>query len=310
MTAALHTDYRPDRLEDVVGQGPAIKALAAVIKEGKERAFLLHGPSGIGKTTIARIAALELGAEAKDIVEVDAATNTGIDKMREVMELGRTRAFGRSPYRALLIDECHRLSSASWDSMLKMLEEPPEHLIWLLCTTSYDKVPATIKRRCVKLPLAAVGEADLRKLLARVMADEKLRLDREVQDVVVRMAEGSPGLMLMNLATCRAATSRREASALLREALETDAIVRLAQFVLDGGTWPKAAVLLEACAEEQPESVRIAVCNYLGGALRRAKNDDEACRVLAKIDPFAAPFPAGSDRAMLAVAVGRALYAE
>lgn len=306
--SALHTDYRPESFREVIGQAVAVRALEAVIKSGGERAFLFHGPSGAGKTTLARIVAHELGCARREVIEVDAATNTGIDKMREVMETGRLRAFGKSPNRALLIDECHRLSGNAWDAMLKMLEEPPAHLTWLLCTTAYNKVPETIRRRCVKIPLVAVGEAELRKLLARVMAEEKLRLERDVVDAIVRMAAGSPGQMLMNLATCRGATSRKEASQLLRAAEVTEPIAALCKFLMQRGSWPSAVALLEKLADEPPESIRIGVCNYLGGALRRAASDKQACAILALLEPFVEPFPPGTDRAMLAVAVGRALY--
>lgn len=306
--SALHTGYRPETFDEVVGQAGAVKALRAVIKSGKERAFLLSGPPGTGKTTLARIAARALGCEPEYITEVDAATNTGIDKMRELKELVRWRAFGKTYNRALIIDECHRLSGQAWDSMLKMLEEPPEHLTWILCTTDLHKVPPAAKRRCVKLQLALVGEADLRKLLAGVMTSEKIRLEREVQDVVIRAAQGSPGQMLMNLATCRAATSRKEAAQLLREAQDSGGVVALCKFLMEGGSWPKAASLLEALADEPPDGIRIAVCNYLGGALKRATSDRQACAILALIEHFAEPFAAGADRAMLTVAVGRALY--
>lgn len=309
--SALHTDYRPKKLDDVVGQREVIKALDATIRKGSERAFLFYGPSGTGKTTLARITARAIGCEDKDLIDVDAATHTGIDAMRELKQLTRYRAFGESPWRGLLIDECHRLSAQAWDSLLKALEEPPEHVLWLLCTTEFNKVPATIKRRCMKLALAPVQEADLRKLLAKVAAAENMKMPREVQDIVIRMAQGSPGQMLMNMATCRAAEDRAEAVKLLRDVQESDKVADLCKFLLrGGGSWPAAAVLIEKLAEENPESVRIGVCNYLGGALRRARSEKEACAILGVLDPFTAPFPAGTDRAMLTVAVGRAMYAQ
>lgn len=305
----LHDHYRPRALEEVVGQDAAVRALTGMIKRAASRVFLFAGPSGVGKTTLARIAARMMGCEDKDVRDVNAALNTGIDAMRSVQELTHLRPFGKSAWRALIIDECHRLSPQAWDSLLKALEEPPPSVAWFLCTTDPRKVPQTIKTRCTSIALRAVPEAELRKLALRVCNAEKIRIEREVLDVVIREAGGSPRQMLQNLALCRDARDRKEAMDLVRAAQESDGIVELGKFLLSGGSWSRAVGLLEKFVDEPPESVRIAVCNYLGGALRRARSDREACAVLAVIEPFAEPFPPGTERAALALAVGRALFA-
>lgn len=148
----------------------------------------------------------------------------------------------------------------------------------------------------------------MRKLLERVAAAEGIKLLPEVRDAVVREAEGSPRQMLVNMALCRDARSRKEASALLRDARESEPVAELCKLLMQRGSWASAAALLEKLADEPPESVRIGVCNYLGGVLRRASGDKQACAVLSLLEPFVEPFPAGTSRAMLAVAVGRALY--
>jgi replication-associated recombination protein RarA len=307
--SVLHTEHRPRTLADVVGQEGACRALSGLIKREESRAFLMSGPSGTGKTTLARIGARMLGCADKDVLEIDAATHTGIDSMRAVQDLLQYRPFGKSTMRVVIIDEAHAVSRQAWQSLLKSIEEPPAHVAWFLCTTEPGKVPQTIKTRCSVIPLAPVAEPDMRRLYARVAEAEGVKLPDEVRAVIIRQAEGSPRQMLVNLAMCRDARSRKEASAILRDARESDAVVELCKFLMARGSWPAACAILDKLADEPPESVRIAVCNYLGGALRRAGSDKQACALLALLEPFAEPFAAGADRAMLVVAVGRALYA-
>lgn len=303
----LHDHYRPQRLEDVVGQEATVRALSGVVRRGGSRTFLFSGPSGVGKTTLARITARMLGCVDRNVIDIDAATNTGIDAMRQVQELTRYTPIGKDKWRGLVIDEAHMLSKAAWNSLLKVTEKPPEYVAWFFCTTEIAKVPKTIRTRCASFILKPVSEAQLRELFARVAAAEKIRMEREVRDVVIREAEGSPRQMLSNMEVCADARDRKEASELLRVAQESEGVVELCQFLIRGGSWARAAGLLDKLADEGAESVRIAVCNYIGGALRRAKTDREAGHLLGVLDEFSQPYGT-AERAMLALSVGRVLF--
>ena len=143
----LHIKWRPQKLNDVISHAFVVSSLKALLKEKEcPHSFLFTGPSGVGKTTLARIVASYLEAA---VLEIDAATNTGIDAMRAVQDMARYKAIDNEK-RVVIIDECHALSKQTWQSLLKIVEEPPAHLYWAFCTTEPDKVPATIKTRCVQ----------------------------------------------------------------------------------------------------------------------------------------------------------------
>lgn len=303
----LQDKYRPRDLADVVGQEAATSALRGLVARGAAKAFLLSGPSGTGKTTLSRIVAKTLGCDARGVLEIDAATKTGVDDMRKVQETLQYKPFGKSQSRAIIVDECHRLSGQAWDSMLKVLEEPPAHVFWFLCTTAPNKVPKTVKTRCASIQLKPVSDTDLRKLLDRVLRAEKLAMERDVREVVIGEAGGSPRQLLVNAAVCAEARTRREAAELLRSAHESDDVRELCRFLMQPGSWQKAGAILAGLEHENPESVRIAVCNYIGGALRNAKSDKEATRLLSILDEFAQPYVT-AERAMLALSVGRVVF--
>jgi DNA polymerase-3 subunit gamma/tau len=148
---ALYRKYRPQSFSDVVGQEQAIELLTSSIKQNKiSHAYLFCGGRGTGKTTVARIVAREVGCNDEDIIEIDAASNRGIDEIRELREAVRTAPFS-SPYKVYIIDEAHMLTKEAANALLKTLEEPPRHVIFILATTDPEKLPTTIVSRCQKV---------------------------------------------------------------------------------------------------------------------------------------------------------------
>src|ERR1035437_4444632 len=145
---ALYRKYRPHTFDDVIGQDHIVKAIDGAIRGGKvAHAYLLCGPRGTGKTTIARIIARELGTSVSDIYEMDAASNRGIDDIREINDNVRTLPFD-SKYKIYILDEVHMFTKEAWNALLKTIEEPPEHVIFILATTEIEKIPETIISRC------------------------------------------------------------------------------------------------------------------------------------------------------------------
>lgn len=188
---ALYRKYRPETFEDVVGQVNAVTILTSAIKQKKiSHAYLFCGGRGTGKTTVARIFARDIGCNPEDIIEIDAASNRGIDEIRELRDAVRTAPFS-SPYKIYIIDEAHMLTKEAANALLKTLEEPPSHVIFILATTDPEKLPTTIVSRCQKIVFSVPDLDTLAKRLIDVAKREGRALDQEGAELLARHGKGS-----------------------------------------------------------------------------------------------------------------------
>ncbi len=211
---SLYRKYRPQTFEDVVGQEHIAQTLRNAVGAGRTRARLLFcGPRGTGKTTSARLLAKCLNCEngptstpcnecdfctrvrdnqaVMDLVEIDAASNTGVDNVREniIEKVNVAPAQGR--YRIYIIDEVHMLSVSSFNALLKTLEEPPAHAVFVLATTDAHKVPTTITSRCQRFDFRRVGPADIVRRLQHVAQSESIQLSPEAARLIALNADGA-----------------------------------------------------------------------------------------------------------------------
>jgi DNA polymerase-3 subunit gamma/tau len=195
---ALYRKYRSASLKEVVGQEHIVSVLDAAIKQDKiSHAYLFTGPKGVGKTSIARIFAHEINkAEYSsekthlDIIEIDAASNSGVDDMRDLKEK-ITSAPAQLQYKIYIIDEVHMLSGASFAALLKTIEEPPSHAIFILATTDAHKVPATIMSRVQKFYFKPIELNKIEEHLTEVCKKEKIKFETEALKVIAESSEGS-----------------------------------------------------------------------------------------------------------------------
>lgn len=212
---ALYRKYRPATFGDVVGQEQVTRPLSTALDNGRiAHAYLFSGPRGCGKTSSARILARSLNCEQGptstpcgtcascvalapggpgnlDVMELDAASHGGVDDMRELRERALF-APAESRYRVFIIDEAHMISSAGNNALLKIVEEPPEHLIFIFATTEPERILGTIRSRTHNYPFRLLAPQAMRELLENVVAEEGVRVDDNVYPLVIRAGGGSP----------------------------------------------------------------------------------------------------------------------
>jgi DNA polymerase III subunit gamma/tau len=209
----LARKWRPQRFEDVIGQRGVTQTLRnAIAAKRIAQSFVFSGPRGVGKTTTARILARGLNCEKGptaepcgvcdacveiaqgrdiDVLEIDAATNTQVDKVREVIIAGLGMAPVRNRYKIFIIDEVHRLSNQAFDALLKSIEEPPPHVVFMMATTELEKVPATIQSRSQVFELKTISVKAIFDQLRRIADAEKIEIDDPALMLIARAGDGS-----------------------------------------------------------------------------------------------------------------------
>jgi DNA polymerase-3 subunit gamma/tau len=188
---ALYRKYRPARFADVHGQDHIVKVLEGSIESGRiSHAYLFCGSRGTGKTSIARIFARALKTSDNDIYEIDAASNRGIDDIRAIRDAVNVLPF-ESTYKVYIIDEVHMLTKEAFNALLKTLEEPPAHAIFILATTEMDKLPETVVSRCQTFTFKKPTREVLRELIGSVAKKEGFALEAGASDLIALLGDGS-----------------------------------------------------------------------------------------------------------------------
>lgn len=291
----LYQKYRPQRLKDFVGNEILKKDLLPFLtgKRTPPKAVLFTGPSGAGKTTLARIYARRIGCSPMDITELDTADFRGIDSIREIRSQMGLATFGGGN-RCWILDECHKLTNDAQNALLKALESPPEHVFFVLCTTDPQMVLKTILTRCTQFQVESLSASELVEVLERVCRGEGADIDEDILRQLAKGAGGSP----------RGAISMLE-RLLARDPEDYDEVLQsfegyevqireLCQALIAGrAKWKEIAGMIKGIKEE-PETVRRSVLGYMNAVLLSGKDSARAAYIL---DCFKEPYfntgPAG-----------------
>lgn len=291
MSTALINKYRPQSFDEVHGHSSQILALDKALANKRAHTFLFTGPSGIGKTTLARLTAKKAGCDPIDIQEIDAATNTGIDAMRIIAD-GMNYGPIASKAKAIIVDEVHALSKQAFQSLLKSLEEPPSWGYWLLCTTEPTRVPVAVKNRCFHVTLRPFSKTALVDMLKSIAETEGIK-NKRIKDIInlcAEQADGIPRQAIANLAVAAEARNVDEAAELIDNVSEeANAAIDLARAIIRANcTWRDIQPILVGLKNQNGESIRHVVRAYATSVMLNSNN--LSFHAISVLEAFSQPY--------------------
>lgn len=286
MAEELYNKHRPKKLSEVVGQDSIIKVLKDEVEQNTH-AYIFTGGSGTGKTTISRIIANMLSAS---LIEVDAATHTSVDDARDIaetliypsFETGKNNKF-------VIIDEAHMLSKSAWNSWLKLIEEPPEHLYFSFCTTDFDKIPETIVGRCHSFKLKEIDDDSLYGLLENIVEKEKIEISKKALALIIEESKGSARQALVYLSQIKNA-NKEDIETIISSGAAQHEVIELCRMIVKGEkNINKLMLILNSIKNINAESIRIAVARYITVCILKSKTEKEVLRFAKMLESFEKP---------------------
>lgn len=284
---SLYLKYRPKTLDEIKGNNQTIHTLEGMLQDVEKapHAYLLTGPTGCGKTTIGRIIARRLGCVGNDFREVDSADFRGIDTIREIRKNSMFKSL-EGPVRVWLIDECHKLTNDAQNALLKILEDTPHHIYFILCTTEPQKLIPTIKGRCSQFQMTPLNERQMLGLLKRIARSEEVKLAGEIYDQIIQDSFGLPRNALQILEQVLSVGEEERLEVTRKAAEEQSESIQLCRALLKAGNWKTVRGILNGLKDQDPESIRRHVMGYAQSVLLNGE-DDRAGLVLEEfLEPF------------------------
>jgi len=270
----LYRKYRPKHWEEVFGNTETISSISSMIEEPDKNShvFLLTGHTGCGKTTIARLMAKELGVSKTDIQEINSSDFRGIDSAREIIKAAQYKPL-ESNYRFFILDEVHQWTKDAENAMLKTLEDVPNHVYFVLCTTDPQKMLPTTRNRCSMYEVQPLTRQQTKGLIKSVCKAEGESLDKEVLSQIANTSEGHPRQALTILEqVLNVEPELRLEAAKKTQVLENESI-ELCRALIGNSDWNKVKTILNGLRSQNPESIRRHVLGYAQAILLKSDNE-------------------------------------
>jgi len=284
---SLYQKHRPQTLADVQGNRNIVTTLKGLFAtpEKMPHTFLFHGPTGCGKTTIARIVAENLGCAENNLVEIDTGQFTGIDTVRDIRKSAQYIPLGGG-VRVFIIDEVHRMTKDAQNAFLKILEDTPPHIYFILCTTNEKSLLPTIRGRCSQFQVELLTDGQMSSLIAGIAEKENETIVDDVASAIVKSAEGHPRNALTILEQVFATPERRRIKvAEQAQILEAEG-KELCQALLQQKGWGVTKNILKGLQEQDPEGLRRMVLGYMKAVLLNTDSEQAGYIMECFIEPF------------------------
>lgn len=285
---SLHLKYRPDSFESIIGNEELIASLMGLLQipGTLPHSYLLTGPTGCGKTTIGRILAKEFGCIGSDYREIDSADFRGIDSIREIRKNSQFSPL-EGACRVWMIDECHKLTGDAQSALLKILEDTPRHVYFILCTTDPQKLLPTLRGRCTQYQVNLLNDKQMFNLLRKVVRLEGGTLEKEIYDQIVVDAQGHPRNALQTLNQVLQTPVELRLQIARKSAEELSQSIELCRILMQTNVkWGQVNSILSGLKDQDPENIRRAVLGYCQAILLKTDNVRAGLIMEEFIEPF------------------------
>ena len=268
----LYLKYRPNALAEIEGNREIVITLRGMFKKNEiPHSMLFHGPTGCGKTTLARIVAKELGCAENNLIEIDTAQFRGIDTVRDLRKNIQYTPLGGG-IRVYIIDEVHKMTGDAQNAFLKILEDTPKHIYFILCTTDPQSLLPTIKGRCSQFQVQLLSDDDMKSLLTKIAELENDSIEDEIIEQITQDSQGHPRNALQILEQVLSTPKKRRLTIAQQAAIEQSESIALCRALMKKQGWSEVKKILQGLKGQDAEGIRRVVIGYASSVLLNTDN--------------------------------------